>query len=112
MDLPKRPIQKQAPLIRELCKVLMREELNELQAAMEEDDLVEVADGITDLLYVTLYTANAYGLSVQPFWDEVQRSNMTKAGGAKRSDGKQLKGDQYSPPDIKSILEEQGAELP
>lgn len=106
LELPTRPIIC-APLIRELCKVLMKEELAELVKAMDEEDMVEIADGIADLLYVTLHTANCYGLHVDPIFMEVQRSNMTKKGGPTRSDGKQLKPDSYSPPSIARIIKAQ-----
>lgn len=107
LELPTKPIQKQPPLIKELCKSLMDEELTELMDAMDAANLVLVADGIADLLYVTLYTACAYGLDMEPIWAEVQRSNMTKKGGAKRADGKQLKPDSYEPPNIAAIIKEQ-----
>lgn len=106
LDLPSRPTIPSL-MFKELCKSLMNEELDELCGAINRDDMVEVADGIADLLYVTLYTANAYGLIVEPIFAEVQRSNMTKRGGPTRSDGKQLKPADWSPPDIESIVQAQ-----
>lgn len=106
LDLPTKPMYPNY-LVIDLCKALMQEELGELTTAMDEGRLVEVADGIADLLYVTLYTANAYGLIVEPIFAEVQRSNMTKKGGPIRSDGKQLKGTSYSPPNIEALVQAQ-----
>lgn len=106
LDLPAKPVKHQVFLTKELCKALMTEELGELTQAMDQDNLVEIADGLADLLYVTLYTANSYGLDMQPIWSEVQRSNMTKKGGDRRADGKLLKPEGYEPPRLEPILEE------
>lgn len=87
---------------------LMMEELGELACAMHTDNLVEIADGITDLLYVTVGTAVAYGMTekLDALFREVQRSNMTKTFGAKPDGSKGgVKGPNWSPPDIKGILE-------
>ena len=93
---------------------LMYEELmgtGELVDSMQKSDLVGVADGIADLLYVVIGTAAAYGINAQEIFNEVQRSNMTKVmpdGSVhKREDGKILKPDTFSPADIKSIIERQ-----
>lgn len=109
LELPRQPMI-QAPLIRELCKALCTEECSELVQALDKEDLVGIADGIADLIYVALYTANAYGILLEPVFAEVQRSNMTKKNGPKREDGKQLKPDSYSPPDITSIINAQHAQ--
>lgn len=106
LDLPTKPIIP-GPLHRDLCKALMHEELAELCAALDAGDIVETADGLADLLYVVLYTANACGLHMDPIFMEVQRSNMSKLGAGKASNGKQLKGDNYSPPDLASIVRAQ-----
>lgn len=106
LDLPTKPIIP-GPLHRDLCKALMHEELAELCAALDTGDMTEVADGLADLLYVTLYTANACGLHMDPIFMEVQRSNMAKKGGAKREDGKQLKPADWAPPDIANIVRAQ-----
>lgn len=94
---------------RNLCIALMVEELSELEDAMQQqsyhDSIVEIADGLADLLYVTLYTANVYGIDIEPIFDEVQRSNMTKIGGGKSPSGKQQKGPNYEPPDLAPILQ-------
>jgi len=99
---------------RNLCIELMAEELSETEDAMSLNppvgelgaQLVDVADGLADLLYVVLYTCNVYGMDIEPIFDEVQRSNMTKKGGPKSSTGKQLKPTTYSPPDLTPILQQ------
>lgn len=106
LDLPTKPIIP-GPLHRDLCKALMHEELAELCAALDAGDIVETADGLADLLYVVLYTANACGLHMDPIFMEVQRSNMAKKGGAKREDGKQLKPADWVPPNLASIVRAQ-----
>lgn len=107
LELPRHPTVDISERMLELCRSLMDEELNELTDAMHNNDLVAIADGIADLLYVVLYTANAYGIYMDPIFAEVQRSNMTKKGGPIREDGKQLKPDTYSPPDLAPLLAKQ-----
>lgn len=106
LDLPRQPMI-QMPLIRELCKSLVAEETKELAEALDEADLEHIAKEAIDVIYVALYTLNAYGILAEPVFKEVQRSNMTKAGGPTRSDGKQLKPTTYKPPDIASIIKAQ-----
>ena len=90
---------------------LIREEMEETLQALFEDDLIGIADGIADSIVVLLGTAVSYGIDIQPVWDEVHKTNMAKLGGGKRGDGKSLKPEGWQPPDIKSILISQGAEL-
>lgn len=85
---------------------LIAEESLELQGAMVRNDLVEIADAIADLIYVTAGTALTYGIPLDKVIAEVHRSNMTKTG-EKREDGKILKGD-YSPPQLAEILGVEG----
>ena len=87
---------------------LIKEETNELLTAIGNQDIVEVADGIADAIYVILGTAIEYGIDARPIWDEVQRTNMAKEGGGVREDGKILKPDGWIPPDIGSLLVAQG----
>ncbi|WP_406698535.1 hypothetical protein V5E97_06600 [Singulisphaera sp. Ch08] len=86
---------------------LMDEELSETITAIDDKNLVEVADGLADLIYVAIGTAVAFGIDLRPVWDEVHGSNMAKAGGEKREDGKRLKPPGWTPPDIALILNQQ-----
>lgn len=86
---------------------LINEETAELYVAMHMNDLINIADGLADLLYVVLGTAVEYGIDIEPIFNEVHRSNMSKVGGIKREDGKLLKPSTYSPPDIESCLNAQ-----
>ena len=87
---------------------LIAEELNELFDACEKKDIVEVADALTDILYVTYGAGHAFGIDLDKCFKEVQRSNMSKLGEdgkpIYRDDGKVLKGSNYSEPDLKSAL--------
>lgn len=69
--------------------------------------LVEIADGLGDLIYVVLYTANIYGFDLDPIFEEIQRSNMTKIGGQINSAGKLIKPDTYSPAQLTPIIQDQ-----
>jgi len=88
---------------------LIREELQELFVAMAEKDMVEVADALTDILYVTYGAGHAFGIDLDACFREVQRSNMSKLGEdgkpIYREDGKILKGPDYSEPDLKKVLD-------
>jgi|TARA_R100000030_G_scaffold5328_1_gene3643 predicted HAD superfamily Cof-like phosphohydrolase len=88
---------------------LIAEELNELWDACENKDLVEIADALTDILYVTYGAGHAFGLDLDACFREVQRSNMSKLGEdgkpIYREDGKVLKGPDYSEPDLKKTLQ-------
>jgi len=87
---------------------LIKEEIGETIEALEDGDLEEVADGIADSIVVLLGTAISYGIDIRPIWDEVHRANMAKVGGPKRKDGKQLKPDGWTPPQIGKLLKLQG----
>lgn len=90
---------------------LMREENEEYLEAANNNDLVEVADALGDLLYILCGTIIEHGLQykIEEVFDEIQRSNMSKLGEdgepIYREDGKVLKGPNYFKPDIASILE-------
>lgn len=73
--------------------------------------LCEAIDGIVDTIVVSLGTAIEMGIQLQPFWDEVHRTNMAKANGPKRADGKQLKPPGWTPPDIFGVLVREHPEL-
>jgi len=88
---------------------LISEELEELYDAMEAKDIVGVADALTDILYVTYGAGHAFGVDLDKCFEEVQRSNMSKLGEdgkpIYREDGKVMKGENYSPPDLKKCLQ-------
>jgi len=118
--------------IRQLRFDLIEEELDELDVAMKkqeeleetndngelssesefindsQENLIEIADALTDLLYVIYGAGHAYGIDLDACFDEVQRSNMSKLDengkAIKREDGKILKGPNYSPPNLHGIV--------
>lgn len=92
----------------ELRIKLIKEESRELVEAIEAGDMIGVADGIADLLYVAIGTAVEYGIDIEPIFNEVHRTNMLKVGGATREDGKTLKPEGWTPPWIAEELEKQG----
>jgi predicted HAD superfamily Cof-like phosphohydrolase len=87
---------------------LIREELNELEEAMSTGTLVDVADALTDILYVTYGAGHAFGINLDKCFEEVQNSNMTKldeSGKPVYNDkGKVIKGARYTAPDLDKIL--------
>lgn len=87
---------------------LIGEEALELRLALSREDLVAAYDAILDLLVVTIGTAVALGLDLEPGWQEVHRSNMTKfIDGYKRQDGKWIKGPSWRPPNLEAIVDAQ-----
>jgi predicted HAD superfamily Cof-like phosphohydrolase len=94
--------------LRRSREALMTEELHELLEAMRAEDLVDIADGLADLLYVVFGTAVAYGIPMDGVFGEVHESNMSKLGPDGQpiigADGKRLKGPSYRPPNIKALL--------
>ncbi|OQW37858.1 MAG: hypothetical protein A4E19_11825 [Nitrospira sp. SG-bin1] len=84
---------------------LIQEEFDELKDAMAAGNLAAIAKEMADLLYVVYGTAVSYGIDMEPVFQEVHRSNLSKIGGYKRADGKWVKPPTYSPADIESILE-------
>ncbi len=94
--------------IEDLRVDLIAEELQELKEALNNRDIVEVADALTDLLYVIYGAGHSFGIDLNDCFDEVHRSNMSKLGEdgrpIYRHDGKVLKGPNYFPPDLESIL--------
>lgn len=94
------------PAVCQLRTDLIHEELAELEDSLGDGDLVAAYDAILDLLVVTVGTAVAMGLKLQPGWEEVHRSNMTKfIDGHKREDGKSVKGPSWSPPNLQPIID-------
>ena len=88
---------------------LIKEELDELQEAMKSNDLLEVADALTDILYVTYGAGYAYGINLDKCFKEVQRANMSKLGKDGKpifnEKGKVMKGPNYSEPNLKQFVE-------
>jgi predicted HAD superfamily Cof-like phosphohydrolase len=92
---------------RELRKKLLAEEYTEYVVAELNNDLVEIADALADIVYIAAGTAVSYGIPLDRIFAEVHRSNMAKLVDGKvvrRSDGKVQKPDGWTPPDIKTIL--------
>ena len=87
---------------------LIKEELSELTEAMNNRDLLEVADALTDILYVTYGAGHAFGINLDKCFDEVQNSNMSKLdenGKPIYSDsGKVMKGPKYFKPDLSKFV--------
>ena len=87
---------------------LISEELEELKNAMESKDLLEVADALTDILYVTYGAGHALGIDLDKCFDEVQNSNMSKLGADGKpiynESGKVMKGPDYYKPDLSKFL--------
>ena len=86
---------------------LIHEEFIELQEALHAKDLPSIAKELADLLYVVYGTAVSCGIDMEPVFQEVHRSNMSKVGGYKRDDGKWVKPPTYSPAEIQPILQSQ-----
>ena len=87
---------------------LISEELEELKNAMASKDLLEVADALTDILYVTYGAGHAFGINLDKCFDEVQNSNMSKLGKNGKpiynESGKVMKGPDYFKPDLSKFL--------
>tara|TARA_Y100001970_G_C14169309_1_gene823200 strand:+ start:1074 stop:1445 length:372 start_codon:yes stop_codon:yes gene_type:complete len=88
---------------------LINEELKELEQAMSEKDLKEIADALTDILYVTYGAGCAYGIDLDKCFKEVQRANMSKLGKDGKpiynESGKVMKGPNYTAPNLKQFVE-------
>ena len=88
---------------------LIKEELNELEQAMKTKNLKEIADALTDILYVTYGAGYAYGINLDKCFKEVQRANMSKLGNDGKpiynEKGKVMKGPNYSEPNLKQFVE-------
>ena len=88
---------------------LIKEELNELEQAMKTKNLKEIADALTDILYVTYGAGCAYGIDLDKCFKEVQRANMSKLGKDGKpifnDKGKVMKGPNYLAPNLKQFIE-------
>ena len=87
---------------------LIEEELSELKSAMKNNDLLEVADALTDILYVTYGAGHAFGINLDKCFEEVQNSNMSKLDAAGKpiynDVGKVMKGPSYFKPDLSKFI--------
>ena len=87
---------------------LIKEELDEFDEAIKRKDLKEVADSLTDILYVTYGAGHAFGIDLDKCFDEVQRSNMSKLGEDGKpiynDQGKVMKGPKYFEPDLSKFV--------
>ena len=87
---------------------LIKEELDELREAMKNNDLLEVADALTDILYVTYGAGHAFGINLDKCFEEVQNSNMSKLDEngepIYNEAGKVMKGPNYFKPNLKKFL--------
>ena len=93
---------------RELRLELIQEELDELAQAVDDRDMIQIADALTDLLYVVYGAGHAFGIDLDECFQEVHSSNMSKLGPngkpIHREDGKVMKGPGYFEPDLEGIL--------
>ena len=87
---------------------LIKEELDELKVAMESNDLLEVADALTDILYVTYGAGHAFGIDLDKCFEEVQSSNMSKLDKSGKpiynNAGKVMKGPDYFKPNLNKFV--------
>ena len=87
---------------------LIKEELDELKEAMDNKDIKEIADALTDILYVTYGAGHAYGINLDKCFEEVQNSNMSKLGSNGKpiynDKGKVMKGPNYFKPDLNKFV--------
>ena len=87
---------------------LIKEELDELKVAMDNNDLLEVADALTDILYVTYGAGHSFGINLDKCFDEVQNSNMSKLSEngepIYNESGKVMKGPNYFKPDLTKFV--------
>ena len=94
--------------INNLRIALIQEELDELRLAISQKNLLEVADALTDLLYVTYGAGHAFGINLDKCFDEVQRSNMSKLDENGKpiynESGKVMKGPNYFKPDLSKFV--------
>jgi len=94
--------------INKLRLSLIKEELDELKEAMKNKDLLEVADALTDILYVTYGAGHAFGIDLDKCFDEVQNSNMSKLDDngepIYNEFGKVMKGPKYFKPDLTKFI--------
>jgi predicted HAD superfamily Cof-like phosphohydrolase len=97
------------PKIQTLRYDLIREELDELKVALDQKNLKEVADALTDILYVTYGAGHAFGIDLDKCFNEIQQSNMSKLGEDGKpiynEHGKVMKGPNYFQPNLQKFIE-------
>ncbi|MGH3867482.1 MAG: hypothetical protein ACRDQ4_15345 [Pseudonocardiaceae bacterium] len=110
-DLPKRatPSIEISDSLAKLRVTLLEEECGEFASATEARDLVAIADALADVVYIAYGTAITYGIDLDLVLSEVHRANMSKLDDngkpIKRADGKVLKSERYTPPDVQAMLQ-------
>ena len=97
-----------SPKINNLRYNLIKEELDEFKQALDNNDILEVADALTDILYVTYGAGHAFGINLDACFEEVQNSNMSKLGNDGKpiysDQGKVMKGPNYFKPDLSKFI--------
>ena len=97
-----------SPKINNLRYNLIKEELDEFKQALDNNDLLEVADALTDILYVTYGAGHAFGINLDACFEEVQNSNMSKLGKDGKpifnENGKVMNGPNYFKPNLSQFL--------
>ena len=87
---------------------LIKEELSELEVAIKENNLIEIADALTDILYVTYGAGHAFGIDLDKCFEEVQKSNMSKLADDGKpiynDQGKVMKGPNYFKPNLSKFI--------
>ena len=87
---------------------LIKEEVSELETAINENNIVEIADALTDILYVTYGAGHAFGINLDKCFEEVQKSNLSKLDKNGKpifnDSGKIMKGENYLKPDLNSVV--------
>lgn len=83
---------------------LIKEELEEFKVALKKRDIIEVADALGDLLFVVYGAGCQYGIDLEPVFEEIYKSNLTKAGGKVNKKGKITKGKNYKAPNLYKII--------
>ena len=87
---------------------LIKEELNELKLALDNKDILEVADALTDILYVTYGAGHAFGINLDKCFEEIQNSNMSKLDNNGKpifnESGKVMKGPKYFKPNLSKLI--------
>ena len=89
---------------------LLTEEFTEYRNAEKDNDFVEIADALADIIYIACGTAASYGIPLNEIFEEVHRSNMAKLVDGKplkRADGKIIKPEGWTPPDIEGVIKKQ-----